>query len=187
MNSNRNRFDIKPLLDSLRASIGDSEFGYRMQALFAHVLLELGERITGINQQGHPDIKSVKEDRTALFQVKSIAHNYAGGFLIVSPEDVAGIQPSRPDEIGYFAVLDCATPVSWVVCGYEAIRRHEKCSVNIETIRATADLKFSKECTEVFADLLMSHKSSLHLLTFGILRDRALRGEPLKNLQTLYG
>lgn len=179
MNSNRDCFDIKPMLDSLRASIGDSEFGYRMQALFAHVLLELGGTITEVNQQGHPDIKSVKDGQTALFQVKSITHGYAGWVLTVSPEDIAGIRPSRPNEVGYFAVLDCAIPVSWVVSGYSAIRRHETCSVSIETIRASADLELSSECSGVFAELLMRHKDNLHLLTFGVLRDRALRGERL--------
>ena len=177
MISYRNRFDIKPILDSLRTSIGDSEFGIRMQALFAHVLLELGSTITEVNQQGHPDIKSVKNGLTALFQVKSITHSYAGWVLTVSPDDIAGIRPSRPDEVGYFAVLDCATPVSWVVNRYNTIRRHEKCSVSIETIRASADLELSGECSGVFAELLMRHNDNLHLLTFSVLRERALRGE----------
>jgi hypothetical protein len=177
--SNRNRFDIKPILDSLRASIGDSEFGYRMQALFAHVLLELGSTITEVNQQGHPDIRSVKNGKTALSQVKSITHSYAGWVLTVSSEDIAGIRPSHPGEVGYFAVLDCATPVSWVISGYSAIRRHEKCSVSIETIRASADSELSSESTGVFAELLMRYKDNLHLLTFSVLRERALRGERL--------
>lgn len=167
------------MLDSLRAGIGDSEFGYRMQTLFSHVLLELGATVTEVNQQGHPDIKSVKDGRTALFQVKSIAHSYAGCVLTVSPDDVAGICPSHPDEVGYFAVLDCAVPVSWVVSEYIAIRRHETRSVSIETIRASADSQFSIESSSAFAELVMRHKADLHLLTFGILRDRALRGERL--------
>ncbi len=150
-----------------------------MQALFAHVLFELGSTIAEVNQQGHPDIKSVKDGETALFQVKSITHRYAGWVLTVSPDDIGGIRPSRPDEVGYFAVLDCAIPVSWVVSGYSAIRRHETRSVSIETIRASADLEQSSECTGVFAELVMRHKDNLHLLTFGVLRERALRGERL--------
>jgi len=179
LNSNRNCFDIKPMLDSLRASIGDSEFGYRMQALFAHVLLGLGGTITEVNQQGHPDIKSVKDGRTELFQVKSITHSYPGCVLTVSPDDIAGIRPSGPDEAGYFAVLDCAVPVSWVVSGYSAMRRHETRSVSIETIRASADSELSIESTGVFAELVMRHEDNLHLLTFRVLRNRALRGERL--------
>lgn len=179
MNRNRDCFNIKPILDSLRAAIGDSEFGYRMQALFAHVLLERGGSITEINERGHPDIKWVKDGQTALVQVKTISHSYAGWVLVVSPDDIAGIRPSRSDEVGYFAVLDCAVPVSWVVSEYSVIRRHEMCSVSIETIRASADSELSIDSTEVFAELLMRHAENLNLLTFGVLRNRALRGERL--------
>lgn len=179
MNSIRGGFNIKPMLDSLRGSIGDSEFGYRMQALFAHALLELGGTITEVNQQGHPDVKWAKGGRTVLFQVKSISHNYEGGILAVSPTDIAGIRPSRPDEAGYFAILDCAVPVSWVVSGYSAIRRHEACSVTIETIRASADLELTNEISRVFAEQVMRHEENLHLLTFRVLCNRALRGERL--------
>jgi hypothetical protein len=141
------------------------------------VLLERGDTIIEVNQQGHPDIKSLKAGRTALFQVKSIAHRYAGLLLTVSPDDISGIRPSRSDEVGYFAILDCVIPVSWVVSGYSAIRRHETCSVSLETIRASADLELSSECSDTFSGLVMRHREDLHLLTFGILRDRALRGE----------
>lgn len=179
MNSNRTSFEIKPILDSLRTSVGDSEFGLRMQALFAHVLLELGSTVTELNQQGHPDIKSVRGHQTALFQVKSITHSYGGWALMVDSDDIAGICPSGPNEEGYFAVLDCAAPVSWVVSRYGAIRRHVGRSVSIETIRATADLELSRDSTVVFAELVLRYKGDLHLLTFGVLRDRALRGEHL--------
>ena len=179
MSSNRNCGDIKSMLDSLRADVGDSEFGYRMQAFFAHVLLELGDTITEINQKGHPDIKAVKGGQTKLFQVKSITHNYAGWVLGVSPDDIAGIRPSGLDELGYFAILDCAIPVSWVLNDYSSIRRHEASSVGIETIRASADSNLSEESTMAFTELLTRHKEDLHLLTFAILRDRAIRAERL--------
>lgn len=179
MNNNRNCFDAKPVLDSLRTTIGDSEFGYRMQALFAHVLLKLGNTIIEINQRGHPDIKSVKGGQTGLFQVKSITHDFPGWSLTVSPEDIAGIRPSRSYEVGYFATLDCAAPVSWVVNEYSVIRRHETRSVTIETLRISADSELSSESTATFADLVMRHKNDVHLLTFHILCQRALRGEGL--------
>jgi hypothetical protein len=179
LNSNKKFFDIKPILDSLRSRIDDSEFGYRMQALFAHVLLEMGGSIVQINQQGHPDIKSEIYDKTSLFQVKSITHSHASWALMIDPDDIAGIRPSIPSEVGYFAVLDCAAPVSWVVCEYGSIQRHQGRSVNIETIRASANIKMSNECTLVFAEMIMQKKEKLHLLTYSILCERALRGERL--------
>ena len=100
------------MLDSLRTHVGDSEFGYRMQAFFAHILMELGYTIIKINPRGHPDIKSLKGSQTALFQVKSINHNYAGVSPLITRNDIIGIRPSGVDEKGYFAILDCAVPVS---------------------------------------------------------------------------
>jgi hypothetical protein len=121
----------------------------------------------------------VKGSQTALFQVKSITHNFAGWSLTVSPEDIAGIRPSRSEEVGYFAILDCAVPVSWLVNEYDAIRRHEAHSVSIETLRVSANSELSSESTATFADLVMRHKNNLHLLTFRVLCQRALRGEQL--------
>ncbi|MFQ5493673.1 MAG: hypothetical protein ACE5DX_05960 [Candidatus Dojkabacteria bacterium] len=172
-------FEIKPALDLLRSKIGDSEFGYRMQAFFAHVLLELGGSIIEINQQGHPDIKSKINGCISHFQVKTISHSAAGWNLTIGPDDIAGIRPRISDEVGYFAVLDCAVPISWLIIEYSQIQRHESRSVSIETIRAAMDADFSNECTDVFAELVMKHKDKLHLLTYGILCKRALLGEGL--------
>jgi hypothetical protein len=149
-----------------------------VQALFAHALLGIGGTITEINQQGHPDVKWAKDGQIYKFQVKSIFHQWSGGILAVSSTDLAGICPSCPDEVGYFAVLDCAFPVSWVLSGYSAILRHQNSSVNIETIRATANLELSTEVSHTFSELVVRHQDNLQLLSFSVLRNRALRNEP---------
>jgi len=172
-------FEIKSVLDSLRSNIGDSAFGYRMQAFFAHVLLELGGSIIEINQKGHPDIKSKINGRTSYFQVKTISNSAAGWNFTVGADDISGIQPRNSEEVGYFAVLDCAVPISWLIIDYSQIRRHESRSVSIETIRAAIDAEFSNECTDVFAEFVKNNKDKLHLLTYGILCKRALIGEGL--------
>jgi len=64
------RFIAGPLLDALRAKFHDSDFGYRMQALFAYVIAGLGAWIEEINAHGHPDIRAAWQGKTALIQVK---------------------------------------------------------------------------------------------------------------------
>jgi hypothetical protein len=179
LNRNRDCPNIKPILDALRAGVGHSEFGLRVQGLFAHALLEIGGTITEVNQQGHPDVKWVKDAKINIFQIKSIFHNYAGGTLLISPNDIAGICPSTPDEVGYFAVLDCAFPISWVISEYNAIRRHQHSLVSIESIRATANPNLSMEISRIFMELVTRHQENLQLLSFRVLRDRALRCERL--------
>lgn len=172
-------YEIKRALDVIRSSVGDSEFGYRSQALFAHVLIELGYSISAINQKGHPDIKAEINKRIVCFQIKSISHNYAGCNLLINAKDLNGICPRTPSDLGYFAVLDCALPVSWVICDYEKIRKYELRSITLELIRAISDKNFSNESSVIFAELIAKSKSNLNLLTYSVLRKRALRNEKL--------
>jgi hypothetical protein len=51
--------------------------------------------------------------------------------------------------------------------------------VSIETIRASSDRELSTEISKVFAEQIMRHEDNLHLLTFRVLRNRALRGDRL--------
>jgi hypothetical protein len=66
-------FEIGPALETLRDQCGDAEFGYRMQGLFAHVLMRQGCKILEVNAKGHPDIRARAEDREVLVQVKTVA------------------------------------------------------------------------------------------------------------------
>ena len=58
-------------IERIRSSISPSEFGYKIQALAAHVLLRLGYRIDSINQSGHPDIVAVRNGGEFRFEVEA--------------------------------------------------------------------------------------------------------------------
>ena len=47
-------------IENLRLSISPVEFGYKVQALAAHVLLRLDYRVEEINRSGHPDIVATR-------------------------------------------------------------------------------------------------------------------------------
>src|SRR5947209_3953489 len=53
------------VLSSLRAEVGDIEFGYRAQGLFAQVLRRVGANVREIRHQGHPDIIADLDGRLA--------------------------------------------------------------------------------------------------------------------------
>ena len=61
------------ILARLRDEVGDSEFGYRLQALFAHVLGRLGASILEVNAQGHPDIRGVSGVNWRPYRAISVA------------------------------------------------------------------------------------------------------------------
>ena len=108
-------FAAGPALNALRARFGDSEFGYRIQALFAYVLSDLGAGIEEINAQGHPDIRASWQGRPTLIQVKSLLHRHPENRYTLTSEDLRGITPQTGDQIGYLALLDCGAPAEWIV------------------------------------------------------------------------
>ena len=179
MTTDERLFTVKPVLDAVRRECGDSEFGYRMQALYAHVLLRLGGRVVVINAQGQPDVVADLSGTTMLVQVKSVFHGGPACGLQLSQRELDGIRPASEQEAGYLALLDCAVPVCWVVLDHDHSILQDLASVRIATLRAAKKEPLSEECTSEFADLIIRNQAKLGNLTFGILRARALRGRPL--------
>ena len=172
------QFAVKPLLEGLRAQFGDAEFGYRMQALFAHVLVRLGASVLEINAQGHPDIKALMGQELMFVQVKSALHSGPQSLFQLSSGDFAGIT-SNERAVGYLAFLDCADPVSWHVVRSHSARQFLDRFVPVEAIVAIRDEQLSRDCSEVFTDVVTSAKGRLGVLTFALLARRALEGRGL--------
>ena len=172
------RFAVKPLLDKLRLECGDAEFGYRMQALFAHVLLRLGAVICEINAQGHPDIRATLGDTVLFVQVKSVQHGNPFVAFQLSSADLTGIA-SAELTTGYLALLDCADPVSWIVVEVSKVSQFLNRSISIAGLRAAEEPQLSKDCTDEFTGMLLAAKDRLSTLTFSLLVRRALAGKPM--------
>lgn len=179
MLSSDEHFKVGHILNDLRHSIGDSEFGYRAQGFLAHTLMHLGWTIIDIKPQGHPDIIAHSGSRTLLLQAKSIhAMTRRKGFSL-EQKDLEGIRPKDCDTTGYLAVLDCSIPVSWLLVDYHRLRRQVARPTHIVSLYAMENRELSIECTEEFVRLVSNHQSHLRNLDFHILCSRAFRGEPL--------
>jgi hypothetical protein len=169
---------IAKVLAELRGECGDSEFGYRMQALFAHVLMRIGCRVHEINTRGHPDILATRGDRQVFVQVKTVLHSSAGTVFGLSPTDLAGISKlGRRD--GFLAVLDCAEPARWILVSSDRAATLTTGSVRIATLVAVSERTMSADCTEEFGEIVRSHTTDLCDLSYGLLRDRALQNRLL--------
>ncbi len=167
-------FAAGPALGALRTKFGDSEFGYRIQALFAYVIAGLGAGIEEINAQGHPDIRASWQGKTALIQVKSLLHRHPGHRYTLSPEDLRGITPQARDQAGYLALLDCGTPAEWIVVEEGRLRFHLGNPIHTVTLRADSDKALSRLCTEEFHRVIASFEGRLADMTFALLCKRAL-------------
>lgn len=167
------------LLQSLRDKFGDSEFGYRVQALFAHVLVRLGAGVQEINAQGHPDIKASWRSNTLLVQVKSLLHRSPEHKFEITEDDLRGITPASRTYVGYLALLDCAAPMEWIVVDYDRIRRHLFRPVHTVTLKADSDTQFSRDCTREFVRLIVDSGDRLFDLRYALMCERAIKGSAL--------
>lgn len=170
------RFNFDIQLRDLRNRCGDAEFGYRMQGLFAHVLLRLGWYIIEVKSKGHPDIRARLGDHECLVQTKSAMHRAANSTIAMSPEDIKGVT-ELGRRTGWFAVLDCAFPVQWVVVnGSRAVALLGK-RLPLALLRANSDIRFSSDCSRQFHQILAENGERLTTLTYALLCSRALKGD----------
>lgn len=168
-------YKVYQILSNLRQCVGDSEFGYRVQGLFAHTLLGLGIKILEIKPQGHPDILGEHESRYIRFEVEAISGKARK--CIIDKEDIEAIRPLNKNEKGFLAFLCCSLPPEWLLIQYERIKYRVYEQVSIITLNSLNDKKFSSECTEYFYGLILSNELHLSGLAFHLLQNKALKGE----------
>ncbi len=172
-------FQVKNILDELRDEMSESEFGYRIQGLFAHVILHLNGKIIDIKPQGHPDIIANLGSHKLLIEVKVVISRNRRSNFSLGNNDIEGIKPSDVNETGYLAVFDCSAPPSWILVKYNRLRRQLQGSINLVSLRAMANRELSLECTQEFVTLISNHYYHLRNLDFPILCSRALKGDSL--------
>lgn len=165
------------ILNNLCGDIGDSEFGYRIQGLFAHSLARLGIRILEINPQGHPDIIGEVENRRIKFEVEAVVGKARK--RVVEREDLEAIKPSNKNDKGYIAIFDHKLPPEWLLIEYRRLKWRLSESLLMVTLKSLSDKKFSSECTQHFFDLIIANDSRLSKLTFSVLRRKALNKKEL--------
>jgi hypothetical protein len=159
-------------LRRLRAEVGDIEFGYRAQGLFAHVLQRVGVSVAEIRNQGHPDIIGSLNGRLARFEIEIASKG--DRHHVIKNDDVESIAPVLPNELGYLVVLDMAEPLRWAVMDYLRVRGRVGRAA-ISTLHAVADRDLSKACNVAFFEIIAESVRRLPALTFRLLCARVLR------------
>jgi hypothetical protein len=163
---------VTEALRRLRAAVGDGEFGYRAQALFAHVLKRIGASVLEVRSQGHPDIVASLNGHLTRFEIEIASK--ADRHHVIKNDDLQSIAPMLPNERGYLAVLDMAEPMRWAVLEHgRAEGRLGRTPMT--TLHAVADRDLSKACNVAFSGLILESAERLRALTFHLLCDRVLR------------
>ena len=162
---------VAAILRRLRAEVGDIEFGYRAQGLFAYVLKEIGAAVIDIRHKGHPDIIVLLGGRLTRVEVEiaSMGERYH----VIKADDAEAIAPTESNEQGYLAVLDIAEPVRWAPIAYSLIR----CRLGrqpLATLHALAHRELARACNDAFVEIIIANAGRLPALTFHLLCQRVL-------------
>lgn len=160
---------VASVLRSLRAEVGDIEFGYRTQGLFAYVLNRIGADVVENRHQGHPDIAANLNGHLARFEIE-IASAVERDHSIKS-DDLVSIAPVAEGDTGFLAILDIAYPVRWAVIEHGRIRKRLG-RWPLTTLHAIADADLSGQCARAFYDIVSENCGRLHSLTFHLLCER---------------
>lgn len=161
-------------IEQMRLSVEPSEFGYKVQALAAHVLLRLDSQVQKINQYGHPDIIATRGMEELRFEIEA---------------EVSGPRPRRPTDddfaslidssgaVGYFALAISFPTPRWIVVPAKRLKDRRP-STNV-LLEALSDRDLSSAWTFEYLNLLHEECRRIRRASFGTLCARALAGRGL--------
>ena len=161
-------------LENLHLSISSVEFGYKVQALAAHVLLRLNFGVEEVNRSGHPDIVATSGMDKLHFEIEAEVAGPRPRQL--TKEDFSALTELRGG-VGYFALAISFPTPRWVVVPAERLK-HRKPSSNV-LLEALSDKDFSNAWTHAYIDLLKQECRRIRRASFRELCERALSGRGL--------
>ena len=171
----RARPDASECIERIRSSISPGEFGYKIQALAAHILLRLGYRIEAVNRAGHPDIVAIGGGREFRFEVEAEAFGPRPRQLTAA--DFASLTEA-PNISGYYALaISCPKPY-WVLVPASILACRTRPAPNI-LLEALSDKEYSAEWTREYVGLLQEACRQVRLASFSDLCEMALEGHGL--------
>ena len=161
-------------IEQMRLRLEPSEFGYKIQALAAHVLLRLECQVQEINQYGHPDIVATRGTEELRFEIE--AEVGAPRLRQLTNQDFASLIDSS-GAVGYYALAISFPTTRWIVVPAERLKdRRPSSNVLLE---ALSDRNFSVAWTLEYLKLLHKECRRIRRASFGTLCARALEGRGL--------
>ena len=161
-------------LENLHLSVSPTEFGFKVQALAAHVLLRLSFGVEEVNRSGHPDIVATRGMDKLYFEVEA---EVAGPRLRQLTDEDFSALTDLAGGVGYFALAISFPTPRWIVVPAERLK-HRKPSSNV-LLEALSDTDFSSAWTYAYIDLLKHECRRIRRASFSELCERALSGRGL--------
>ena len=156
----------------IRADAGASAFGYKIQALAAHVLVRLGYGVTEVNSSGHPDIVAEKNGREYRFEVEAEIGEPRAHKL--TERDFEALVAGG-NTTGYFAMAASFPVPYWLlVPASKLVRRRTRARRAL--LEALGDGDFAEMWTRAYTALLHESCREIRRSSFRSLVEAALAG-----------
>ena len=164
----------KKCLDRLLRGVSPSDFGYRVQALAAHVLVGMGYGIREINHSGHPDIVALRNGSEFRFEVEAEVGKPRPRRLSNADLDslTADLHAS-----GYYALAISSPSPQWVVV--PAAKLVGRPPIPNILLEALSDQEYSWAWTREYVRLLADSCRRISLAPYSHLSQMALLGRRL--------
>lgn len=167
-------FHASECVEDMRLGSSAAEFGYKVQALAAHVLLRLNCQVTAINQVGHPDIVAARD----MFEFRFEIEAEVGGPRLrqLTDEDFNSLIDSS-GAVGYYALAISFPSPRWILVPAKRLQaRNPSSNVLLESL---SDRDLSEAWTLEYLNLLSSECQRIRRASFATLCARALAGRGL--------
>lgn len=161
-------------LERLLLESDDKAFGFKMQAVAAHILLRLGHTVLKVNRVGHPDIVTLNDGVEHRFEVEAEVRGHRKRML--QEADFVGL--TEADTLGYFALAMSFPRPYWVVVPIRELIDRGAPSGNA-TLEALRDTHLSDAWTANHLDLLARSCRVVRERSFEQLARRAMEGRAL--------
>lgn len=140
-------------LDALLLELSPQEFGNRIQAVAAHILLRLGYHIAAVKWRGHPDITAWRDGLEYRFEVEAQVTGPRPRQL--EKEDFDGLL-SVPHAQGYYALaISPHTRPPWLLVPASSLVNRQLPSRNA-LLEALSDRDYSAAWTDEYHRLLQA-------------------------------
>ena len=161
-------------IDDLRLSLSASEFGYRLQAVAAHVLLRLNYEVHDVRRSGHPDIIATRGVDEYRFEIEAeVVGRRSRQLKRADFESLINVT----DAAGYFALAIGSPRPRWVVVPAERLMNRKPCRTLL--LDVLSDIRFSQAWTREYINILNGQCHRIRRASFRSLCDRALAGSGL--------
>lgn len=150
------------------------EFGYKIQALAAHVLLGLNHRVAAVNATRHPDVVTMKGGQEFRFEVEAEVVGVKRALL--TPSDFAGLL--SPGVVGFYALAVSFPRPFWVLVPADRLARRNR-PAGHALLKALSDKAFSAAWTHEHASLIGRSCRDVLDRSFDQLVQRAIDGRAL--------